>query len=119
MSIVIEAAFQDRLWRPHLEPLVHLANVRVIRCTAPAGIAHGRIINRLQESCHCAAHADQDLLEAIASGEHSLDSFVQISLEVPTLTVDTSHGYQPALADIASFVQAGDTRKPSTRPSGR
>ncbi|MFG2177722.1 AAA family ATPase [Streptomyces abikoensis] len=114
VSIVIEAAFQDRLWRPHLEPLVGLANVRVLRCTAPAAIAHDRIIKRMRESRHRAAHADHDLLEAIASGEHSLDSFVPISLNVPTLTVDTSDGYKPALAGIASFVQSGDAQKQGT-----
>ncbi|WP_058042968.1 AAA family ATPase [Streptomyces roseifaciens] len=103
VSIVIEAAFQDRLWRPNLEPLVALAHIRVIRCTTPTDIAHDRIVNRVQESGHRAAHADHDLLEAIASGEHSLDSFVPISLDVPTLKVDTSDGYEPGFKDIVSF----------------
>lgn len=118
VSIVVEAAFQDRLWRPRLEPLVGLADIRVIRCTAPAAIAHDRIIKRMRESRHRAAHADHDLLEAIASGERSLDSFVPISLDVATLTVDTSDGYDPALTDIASFVRSGEARKQGTWPSG-
>jgi predicted kinase len=33
VTVVAEAAFQDRLWRPNLEPLADLAQIRVIRCT--------------------------------------------------------------------------------------
>lgn len=105
VTAVAEAAFQDRLWRPNLEPLVGLAQIRVIRCTAPAAVAHDRIVHRAKESAHRTAHADHDLLEAIAAGEHSLESFVPISLDVPTLTVDTSDGYSPSVRDIASFVR--------------
>jgi predicted kinase len=106
VTAVAEAAFQDRLWRPNLEPLANLAHIRVIRCVTPATIAHDRIVQRAEENAHRAAHGDRDLLDAIAAGEHSLDSFMPISLDVPTLTVDTSSGYTPAIQDIAAFVQA-------------
>jgi predicted kinase len=106
VTLVAEAAFQDQLWRPNLEPLTGLAQIRVIRCTTPAGLAHGRIVHRAQESAHRTAHADQHLLEAIAAGEHSLESFMPISLSVPTLRVDTSDGYSPGLREIVSFVRA-------------
>lgn len=106
VTLVAEAAFQDRLWRPNLELLTGLAHVRVIHCTTAADIAHDRIVQRTKEDRHRAAHGDQDLLDAIAAGEHSLDSFVPISLDVPALTVDTSDGYQPRLHDIADFALA-------------
>lgn len=83
VTVVAEAAFQDRLWRPNLEPLTGLAHLRVIRCTTDADIAHDRIIQRAKEDAHRAAHGDQDLLDSIAAGGHSLDSFVPISLDVP------------------------------------
>lgn len=104
VTVVAEAAFQDRLWRPNLEPLGHLAHIRVIRCTVPAAIAHDRIVQRIAENPHRSAHGDHDLLEAIAAGKHSLDSFMPISLEVPTQEVDTSNGYAPAVGDVAAFV---------------
>ncbi|MFI9237068.1 AAA family ATPase [Streptomyces sp. NPDC053079] len=105
VTIVVEAAFQDRLWRPNLEPLAPLADIRVVRCSTPADVAHDRIADRVQQSNHRAAHGDHDLLEALASGERSLDSFTPISLDVPTLEVDTSDGYKPAIEDVVSFVQ--------------
>lgn len=104
-TVVAEAAFQDRLWRPNLEPLASFADIRVLRCTVTdAHVAHDRIARRTHESTHRAAHADHDLLHAIAAGEYSADSFVSISLDVPTLTVDTSHGYQPNIQDITTFL---------------
>ncbi|MDF6044553.1 AAA family ATPase [Streptomyces sp. JH14] len=106
VTLVAEAAFQDRVWRPRLEPLAELAQIRVIRCSTPAAVAHHRIVHRAQHIAHRAAHGDQALLDAIAAGEHSLDSFVPISLDVPTLVVDTLDGYSPSLPDIASFVRA-------------
>ncbi|MGW1158840.1 AAA family ATPase [Streptomyces sp. NPDC002519] len=115
VTLVAEAAFQDRLWRPNLEPLTGVAHLRVIRCTTQADVAHDRIVQRAKEDAHRAAHGDQDLLEAIAAGEHSLDSWVPISLEVPTLLVDTSDGYKPGLDDIANFVRAS-VHGPSPEP---
>lgn len=113
VTLVAEAAFQDRLWRPNLEPLTGLAHLRVIRCTTEADVAHDRIVQRAKEDAHRAAHGDQGLLQAISDGEHSLDSWVPISLDVPTLTVDTSDGYQPGLDALANFIRASAHDKSS------
>ncbi|MEU8482319.1 AAA family ATPase [Streptomyces sp. NPDC048641] len=117
VTLVAEAAFQDRLWRPNLEPLTSLAHLRVIRCTTKADVAHDRIVQRAKEDTHRAAHGDQDLLQAISAGEHSLDSWVPISLDVPTLTVDTSDGYQPGLEAIADFIRTSAHDESSPEPA--
>ena len=105
VTVVAEAAYQDRLWRPGLEPLAELARIRVVRCATPAALAHDRILRRVAASAHRVAHGDRELLAALASGERSLDAYVPLSLDVPTLTVDTSDGYQPGIEDIAAFVR--------------
>jgi predicted kinase len=104
VTVVAEAAFQDKLWRPNLEPLAGVAAIRVVRCTVDTGVAHERIVRRAGENAHRAAHADQDLLRAIADGERPIESWVPISLHVPTLVVDTTDGYEPRIEDIVSFV---------------
>jgi predicted kinase len=48
VTTVAEAAFQDRIWRPHLEPLMDLADVRVVQCVVAEHVAHERI--RLRET---------------------------------------------------------------------
>ncbi|WP_200301841.1 AAA family ATPase [Streptomyces adelaidensis] len=116
VTVVAEAAFQDRLWRPNLQPLADLAQIRVIRCATPAAIAHDRIVQRAEENGHRSAHGDHDLLEAIAAGDHSLESFVPISMDVPTLTVDTSNGYAPDIKHISAFVRTA-TAEEAPSPS--
>ncbi|WP_329520226.1 AAA family ATPase [Spirillospora sp. NBC_01491] len=103
VTVVAEAAYQDRLWRPNLEPLAGVADLRVIRCAVPAAVAHDRIARRVADDAHRAAHGDRELLEAISTGRRSTDSFVPISLDVPALTVDTGDGYRPDLAEIVAF----------------
>ncbi|PSJ30566.1 hypothetical protein B7P34_00695 [Streptosporangium nondiastaticum] len=90
-----------RLGKRTMSWITHLR----FRCMTPADVAHDRIADRVRQSHHRAAHGDHDLLEALASGKHSLDSFVPISLDVPVLEVDTSDGYQPGMEDIVSFAQ--------------
>lgn len=110
VTVIAEAAYQDHLWRPNLEPLANLAEFRIIHCATPAAIAHARITQRLTDNSHRAAHGDQDLLEAIATGRHSLQTFTPISLDVPALRVDTSQGYEPSLREIAGFVEQPPSR---------
>ncbi|MFC4591800.1 AAA family ATPase [Sphaerisporangium corydalis] len=106
VTVVAEAAFQDRLWRPNLEPLTGLAQIRVIRCSVDAALAHDRIAHRVAHGEHREAHADHELLRMIAAGEYNMDEFGWISMDLPTLTVDTSEGTSPPLPDIVSFATA-------------
>jgi len=93
---VAEAAFQDRLWRQGLEPLLELAELRVIRCRVDESTARDRATHRLESVRTRRAHADQAHLAAA-------QPFVPIALDVPTLDVDTSEGYHPGLAQIVAF----------------
>ena len=104
VTLVAEAAFQDRLWKPNLEPLLACADLRIIRCTVNTATAIQRIIQRAGHDAHRSAHADRDRLRAIAAGERSVDAFAHISLDAPALTVDTTAGYQPGLDEIAAFI---------------
>ncbi len=46
VTTVAEAAPQDRLWRPGLEPLRNLAGIRIVHCTVDAEIAFTRSLRR-------------------------------------------------------------------------
>ncbi|WP_031009478.1 AAA family ATPase [Streptomyces sp. NRRL F-5727] len=105
VTVVAESAFQDRLWRPGLEPLTEIASIRVIRCTTPTGTIVQRITQRTEDDAHRAAHADHSLLAEIAAGTYVPDGFVGISLDLPTLLVDTSDGYIPGIKEIIAFAQ--------------
>ncbi|MGW5365752.1 AAA family ATPase [Actinopolymorpha pittospori] len=102
-TVVAEAAFQDRLWRPGLEPLVRLAGVRIIRCTLDPDTARARNIQRL------AANPVRKAAHTLPRDTSRRDgAFDPISLAVPTLLVDTTAGYDPRLPDIVAFVNRCD-----------
>lgn len=104
-SLVAEAAFQDRLWRPGLEPLADLADIRVVRCVTDPELARVRISRRASEEPSRAAHADTYLLKRIAEGERPIESWVPIALDVPRLVVDTTQDWEPSLTRIAEFAR--------------
>ncbi len=58
VSTVAEAAFQDRVWRPRLERLQGLADIKIVQCFVDARISPDRIQRRQKELPTRRAHAD-------------------------------------------------------------
>ncbi|MEU7767123.1 AAA family ATPase [Nocardia sp. NPDC049190] len=102
VTVVAEAAFQDRLWRPGLTPLLAHARIRIVHCTVDPAVATARIRQRRIDDPRRSAHSDpqQPVATAVA--------FDRVALGVPSLEVDTTSGYQPSLAAITEFVNSGD-----------
>ncbi|MCX5589610.1 AAA family ATPase [Streptomyces erythrochromogenes] len=111
VTLIAEAAFQDRLWRPGLEPLLDLADLRIIRCVTPTLTITERITERARTDSHRAAHGDEALLADMEAGTYDPEQFKTISLDVPTLIVDTSDGYTPGTPEIEAFLR---TPQPSS-----
>jgi predicted kinase len=107
-SLVAEAAFQDRLWRPGLEPLADLADIRAVRCVVDPELARMRITRRAAEQPSRSVHGDAAFLRRIAEGQRPIESWVPISLDVPCLIVDTTQGWKPSLAQIVEFATLTD-----------
>ena len=100
VSTVAEAAFQHSVWRRGLGLLDDLADLRLVRCRVDAAVAQQRMRQRTTDQPTRAAHADADHLAAAAP-------FTPLVLDVPTLEVDTTDGYRPALASIVEFARGG------------
>lgn len=94
VTVVAEAAFQDRLWRRGVEPLLPLAEVKVVQCQVGADVAARRVSGRRRS-----AHAD---------GQWVVGEFERVALGVPEIRVDTTDGYVPGIAAIVGFVNGGD-----------
>jgi predicted kinase len=92
VTVVAEAAFQDELWRRGLEPLLGRVRLRIVQCIVDGELARERVRERGLR----AAHGDP----------WEPETFDRLSLDVPTLEVDTSDGYRPALEQIAWFAAA-------------
>jgi predicted kinase len=97
VTVVAEAAFQDKVWRPRLEPLTGLCELRIVHLTVDPAVAYERRVRRLADVPTRKAHADVSALQ-------DPGAFVRVDLPVPSITVDTTNGYHPSLQEIAAFV---------------
>jgi predicted kinase len=102
VTTVAEAAFQDHVWRPQLAPFLPLARIRVVQCRTDPEVAVQRVLRRSATNITRRAHADP-APHGAAAYARQLGAFSRLRLEVPSLDVDTTAGYRPALAEVVAF----------------
>jgi predicted kinase len=105
VTTVAEAAFQDRVWRPRLEPFQGLARIRVVHAVVAADVAFQRILRRTAQNPLRRAHADPTCGDA-ASQAQAHNAFDRVGIDAPWVEVDTTDGYRPALSEVVAFVSA-------------
>jgi predicted kinase len=103
VTTVAEAAFQDRIWRPRLAPLLPLARLRIVHCTVDPETAWERIVGRGKAGGARAAHADPGPGDAADCVRRHL-AFDRISLDAPWIEVDTTSGYRPGIDRVVAFI---------------
>ncbi len=102
VTFVAEAAFQNERWRIGLEPLVPLAEMKLIHCAISSELARQRVIQRrLEQSVSGATRASAHL--TADAPPPVIRPFEPLSLPMPSLRVDTSDGYAPTLDEIVAF----------------
>jgi len=99
ISLVVEAAFQHNVWAPRLEPLRSVARVRIVLCEIDSECALARRAARtLGDPARVRIHPE-------GMGNNPPGSYDSPRLEVPTLRVNTSDGYEPAFDAILDFAR--------------
>lgn len=104
VTAVAEAAFQDHVWQPRLEPLCGLAHLRIVHCVVAADVAFRRVLQRSEDDPVRRAHADPRPGRDLADFVRQRDAFDRVSVEAPWMEVDTREGYRPGLDEILRFV---------------
>jgi predicted kinase len=99
VSVVAEAAYQDRLWRPGLATLLPLARVLLVQCHVDAELARRRREDRLRADPRRAAH--EDLARPVTGDPVHFD---WPRLAVPILNLDTAADPATAVGSAADFV---------------
>lgn len=102
VTTVAEAAFQDRTWRLGLEPLIDVAELRIVHCVAAADLAFRRSLRRRKDNPRRSAHPDPDPSDK-ADWTRRHAEFERLDLAVPCLEVDTTSGYSPTLREVVAF----------------
>jgi predicted kinase len=106
VTTVAEAAFQDHVWRPRLEPLRGRAQIRIVHCVVSADVAFGRSLRRGADNPLRAAHDDPSPGDAVRSAR-AHQAFNRVAVPAPWIEVDTTDGYRPGLRDIVAFASQG------------
>jgi predicted kinase len=106
VTLVAEAAYQDRLWRTGLEPIAAAADLRIIHCVLEQAQAAERRVRRQQERSMPRRPGAPAEDPAAATSFAPTRSFTPLSLPVPSLLVDTADGYRPGFDEIDDFALA-------------
>jgi predicted kinase len=102
VTTVAEAAFQDKVWRPRLDPLRPLAEIRIVQCVTSVDVALERQLRRRQDDPLRRAHADPGP-DDMAEHAERWAAFDRVRMDAPSIEVDTSDGYRPGLEEIVAF----------------
>jgi hypothetical protein len=99
VTVVSEAAFQDKVWTPNLQPLTEVAQLRIVHCYADPEIARQRMRGR---STSRQAHPDSEVID----DPRYFDDFVRVGIGAPSMDLDTSSGYEPSIEELLAFVNS-------------
>ena len=106
VSCIAQASFQHPLWEHGLQPLLDSAHVRVVRLHGDPAVAWERMARRANEvPARLRIHGDPSLREPYERFVERWESFQALTLPVPSIDVDTTDGYENAVAEIADFLR--------------
>jgi len=102
ISVVIEAAFQHRVWEPRMPEIVKLASPIIVLCSVDDAVAARRHLQRgLENPKREFYHGDRRVAHYRETGEIlSPESYAAPQFDVPTIEVSTDGEYVPSIDDI-------------------
>jgi hypothetical protein len=107
VSIIIEAAFQHKVWEPRIEKIAELADVLMIICEIDAGTAADRHLQRgLAEPEREYYHGDRRVVVYRDTGEIlPAADYETPHLDIPTINVSTEGEYSPTIDEIVEWIR--------------
>lgn len=109
VSVIIEAAFQHKVWAPRMETITELADPFLILCSIDADLAAERHLRRgLENPEREFYHEDKRVAIFRATGTMGGPPapYEPPQLDFPTLTVSTESDYSPSLDEIIAATRA-------------
>ncbi|HEX8566240.1 MAG TPA: AAA family ATPase [Pyrinomonadaceae bacterium] len=110
ISVVIEAAFQHKVWEPRMPEILELASPLIVLCSVDDVIAARRHLQRgLENPNREFYHSDNRVVHYRKTGEFLFPaSYEAPKLNVPTIEVSTDGEYIPCLDEIVEQIQSSD-----------
>ena len=107
ISVVIEAAFQHKVWEPRMPKIIELASTFMIRCSIDDALATRRYLERgMADPEREYYHGDNMVVHYRKTGEvlpHA--EFVAPKFDVPTIMVSTVGEYAPSIDEIVKQIR--------------
>jgi len=107
ISVVIEAAFQHKVWEPRMPKILELASPMIVLCTVDSIVAAKRHLQRgLENPEREFYHSDNRVVHYRKTGEFLLPaSYEAPKFNVPTVHVSTDGEYSPTIDEIVEKIQ--------------
>lgn len=103
ISIIAEAAFQDKLWRPKLLNLSGRAEIKIIICRSNPDVVKSRFADRFSNNPDREKyHGDRSI--SLSKFKSLTENYQPVNIDVPTLQIDTTNGYSPDTEEIINFI---------------
>ena len=122
ISVVIEAAFQHKVWESRMAQLVKLASPWMVSCSADDAVAMRRDLQRgLENPEREFYHGDRRVSHFRKTGEVlPPETYEPPKLDVPTIEVSTDEGYVPSIDEIVKQIRSRDviSQRDDSRTSG-
>lgn len=108
VSVVIEAAFQHKVWEPRISKIEGLALPWIVLCSADDATAARRHLQRgLDNPEREFYHGDRRVSHYRKTGKVlSPESYEPPKLHVPTIEVSTDEGYVPNIDEIVEQIRS-------------
>jgi len=108
VSVIIEAAFQHKVWEYRMPKIIELSSPVIVLCSVDHMIAAKRHLQRgLENPEREFFHDDNRVVHYRKTGEFLLPaSYDAPQLDVPTITVSTAGEYVPGLDEIVKRIQS-------------
>ena len=116
ISVVIEAAFQHKVWESRMPQIMELASPLIVLCSIDGEVAAKRHLQRgLENPSREFYHGDKRVAHYRETGEVlPPDIYIAPELGVPTIQVATDEEYIPDIAEIVKQIQAIYVQQPAS-----
>ena len=107
ISVVIEAAFQHKVWEPRMPEIVELASPLIVLCSLDDAVAARRHLERgLENPSREFYHGDKRVTDYRKTGEVSApEIYTPPKFNIPTIQVSTDGPYSPGLDEVVKRIQ--------------
>jgi predicted kinase len=103
ITVVIEAAFQHKVWVPRLNEIKNVAKLKLLICDVDPSVALKRRQRRLLAKPNREKFHGENMKD-IFGGVHAVQIYDPPSLDVPILRVNTTNEYDPKFETILHFI---------------